>query len=62
MEFVVNWFRHCAFGTHACEWLAIGMVIVLALVSGIVVLKLVIWLFVPERDKDENDYWRIHGE
>ena len=59
--FVVNWFRHYAFGTHAGGWLALGMVILLALVSGIAVLKLVLWPLTPERDKDESDYWRIHG-
>jgi hypothetical protein len=34
----------------------------LALVPGIALLKLFIWLLTPERDKDESerDYWRIH--
>jgi uncharacterized protein YpmS len=45
------------------KWLA---VILLALV-GVALLKLVIWLLIPERDADESgdesekDYWRIHG-
>jgi len=45
------------------EWRAFAMVIVLALVPGIALLKLVIWVLTPERDKDESekDYWRIHG-
>jgi uncharacterized iron-regulated membrane protein len=62
-EFVVNWFRNYAFGSQAGEWLALAMVILLALVLGIALLKLVIWLLTPERDKDksERDYWRIHG-
>ena len=39
------------------------MVILLALVPGIALLRLVIWLLTPERDKDESEsnYWRIHG-
>ena len=37
------------------EWLALAMVILLALVSDIVLLKLVIWLLTPERDKDESE-------
>ena len=57
----MNWFRHHGFGFHAGEWLALAVVILLALVPGIALLKLVIWLLTPERDKDESDYWRIHG-
>jgi hypothetical protein len=62
-EFVVNWFRHYEVAFYAGEWLALVMVILLALVAGIALLKLVIWLLIPERDKDEDgrDYWRIHG-
>jgi hypothetical protein len=58
----VNPFRHYGRGFHAGEWLALAMVILLALVPGIALLKLAIW-FTPERDKDERerDYWRIHG-
>jgi len=39
------------------------MVILVALVTGIALLTLVIWLLTPERDKDdsERDYWRKHG-
>jgi hypothetical protein len=59
----VNWFRHYGLGFHAGEWFALGMVILLALVLGIALLKPVIWLLTPKRDKDqsEKDYWRRHG-
>ena len=62
-EFVVNLFRHYGLGFHAGEWRALAMVISFALVPGIALLKLVIWLFTPEPDKDESerDYWRTHG-
>ncbi|MCU1301286.1 MAG: hypothetical protein JWQ87_1570 [Candidatus Sulfotelmatobacter sp.] len=59
----MNWFRHYGLGFHAGEWLARGTVVLLALVLGIAVLRLVIWLLTPKRDKDESetDYWRMHG-
>ena len=59
----MNWFRHYGNGVHAGEWLWLAMVILLALVPGIALLKLVIWLLTPERDKDESEeaYWRMHG-
>jgi hypothetical protein len=55
----VNWFRHYGFGFHAGDWL----VILLALVPGIALLKLAIWVLTPEPDKDESerDWWRTHG-
>jgi hypothetical protein len=65
-EFVVNWFTRYVFGSHVSKWLVLAMVILLALV-GVALLKLVIWLFTPERDADETGdesakrYWRIHG-
>jgi hypothetical protein len=48
---------------HPTEWLALAVVILMALVPGIALLRLAIWLLIPERDKDESetDYWRIHG-
>jgi hypothetical protein len=63
-EFVVNWFRHFGLGFHAGEWRALAIVILLALVPGIALLKLVLWLLTPEHDKDqsERDYWHMHGE
>ena len=59
----MNWFRHYGLGFHAGEWLALAIVILLALVPGIALLKLAISLLTPERDKDESeeDYWRMHG-
>jgi hypothetical protein len=62
-ESVVNWFRHYGRGFHAGEWLALAMVILLALVPGIALLTLVTWLLTPERGKDESErgYWHIHG-
>jgi len=59
-EFVVNWFSHHGVGFHAGEQLALAIVVLL---PGIALLKLVIWLLTPERNKDksERDYWRIHG-
>jgi hypothetical protein len=57
----VNWFRHHDLSFHAGDRLALAIVILL---SGIALLKVVIWLLTPERNKDksERDYWRIHGE
>jgi hypothetical protein len=42
------------------ERLALAIVVLL---PGIALLKLVIWLLTPRRDKDESerDYWRMHG-
>jgi hypothetical protein len=59
----VNWFRHYGNGIHEGDWLSLAMVILLALVPDIALLRLVIWLFTPDRDKDESaeDYWRMHG-
>ena len=59
----MNWFGHYGNGVHAGEWLSLALVILLALVPGTALLKLVIWLLTPERDKNESeeDYWRMHG-
>jgi hypothetical protein len=67
-EFVVNWFRHDAFGFHMGEWLALAMVILLSFALSIALSKLVFWLFARRREADEREgeaekeYWRIHGE
>jgi hypothetical protein len=67
-EFVVNWFRHGAFGFHMGEWLALAMVILLSCALSIALSKLVFWLFARQREADEREgeaekeYWRIHGE
>jgi hypothetical protein len=59
-EFVVNWFSHHGVSFHAGERLALEIVVLL---PGIALLKLVIWLLTPRRNKDESerDYWRMHG-
>ena len=59
----MNWFVRYGFSCHVGEWRALAMVISLALVPGIALLKLVIWLLTPEPDKEESerDYWRTHG-
>ena len=56
----MNWVNHQGVTFHAGERLALAIV---ALLPGIALLKLVIWLLTPERDKDksERDYWRMHG-
>jgi hypothetical protein len=59
----MNWSTTYPFGPHAGEWLALAVVILLALALCINTLKLVFSLFTHERDADESakDYWRIHG-
>jgi hypothetical protein len=66
-EFVVNWFRNYAFGSHAGEWLALAIVILVSFVSCIASLRLVFWFLTRKRDadesegEDEKEYWRVHG-
>ncbi len=57
----MNWFANHAFGSHAADWLALVVVIALALCLGTV--KFVFWLHSHERDTEESDreYWRMHG-
>jgi hypothetical protein len=57
----MNWSTHYPFGSHAAEWLAVVILLALALCIGI--LKSVSSLLTHERDADESekDYWRIHG-
>jgi len=61
--FFMNWFTNYAFGSHAAEWLALAVVILLALALCTGTLKFIPSLFTHERDADESekDYWRIHG-
>jgi hypothetical protein len=65
---VVNWLRVHAVGYHACEWLALAMIILLSFASRIASLKFGLWLLTRKRDaheskgETENEYWRIHGE
>ena len=62
-ELVVNWFRRDAFGSHAGEWLALAIVILLSFALCIALSKLVWWLRTRKREADESEkeYWRIHG-
>ena len=64
-EFVVNWFRNYAFGSHASEWLVLVMVIFVSFASCVASLKIVFWLLKRKRDTDEGEsereYRRIHG-
>jgi len=62
-ENVVNWFRRDAFGSHAGEWLALAIVILLSFALCIALSKLVWWLRRRKREADESEkeYWRIHG-
>ena len=59
----MNWFTNYAFGSHAAEWLALAVVILLALALCTGTLKFIPSLFTHKRDADESekDYWRIHG-
>ena len=59
----MKWLSSYAFGSHAVEWIALGLMIVFALVVCIVSLKVVFWLLTRERDSDEpeSEYWRMHG-
>jgi hypothetical protein len=58
----MKWFRSYAFGSHAGEWFALGVMIVFAFSLCIASLKVVFWLLTHERDTDEpeSEYWRIH--
>jgi hypothetical protein len=57
------WFLSYAFGSHAGEWLALGLLIVFPFALCIVSLKVVFWLLTREHDTDtpESEYCRIHG-
>jgi cytochrome b len=59
----MNWFTNHAFGSHPAEWLALAVVILLALELCTGTLEFVSSLLTHERDaaESEKDYWRIHG-
>ena len=61
----MKWFRSYAFGSHAGEWPAIAMVILVLFASCIASLRLVFWFLTRKRDADEGggekEYWRVHG-
>ena len=56
----MNWFRRCAFGSHAGECL---LVVLLTLTLCVALLRLASWLLKRERgtDERESEYRRIHG-
>jgi hypothetical protein len=66
-EFVVSWFGHNAFSSHAYEWPALEIVILLVFALYIALSKLVGWLRTRKREADESKgeshrgYWRTHG-
>ena len=61
-ENVVNWFRRDAFGSHAGEWLALAIGILVSFALCIALSKLVWWLRRRKREAEsEKEYWRIHG-
>jgi hypothetical protein len=59
----VNWFKNDTFASHAVEWLALAVVILLALELCTGTLEFVSSLFTHERDAEESEkhYWRIHS-
>jgi hypothetical protein len=59
----MKWLLSYAFGSHAGERFALGVMIVFALALCITSLKVVFWLLTRERDTDatESEYWRRHG-
>ena len=59
----MNWFTNHTFASHAAEWLALAVVILLALELCVGTLEFISSLFTHERNADEpeKDYWRIHG-
>src|SRR5712672_1599754 len=54
-EFVVDWFRILWSRLSRGLLARVRNGILLALVPGIALLRLVIWLFTPRRDKEENE-------
>jgi Kef-type K+ transport system membrane component KefB len=66
-EFVVNWFRHDAFGSHVGEWLALALAILVLFAVRIALSRLVFRFLGRKFDKNESEdetereYWRIHG-
>jgi hypothetical protein len=63
----VNWFRPYAFVSHAGEWLALALGILVLFALRIALSRLVFWFLERKRDTDESEdesekeYWRIHG-
>jgi hypothetical protein len=59
----VTWFRPDGFGFHAGGWLAYALVILVLFALCVALLRILFRVFRRERDteKNESDYWRIHG-
>ena len=63
----MNGFRNYAFGSHAGEWLAFAVIILVSFALCIASLRIVFWLLTRERDahksegEGEKEYWRTHG-
>ncbi len=67
----MNWFRRYAFGSHAGEWIALALAILVLFALPIALSRLVFWFLGRKRNTDESEdesedqsekeYWRIHG-
>ena len=57
------WLTHYAFGSHLVDWLALAVVVVFTLAVRIGTRRFILWLLTHKRDSDkqEREYWRIHG-
>jgi membrane protein implicated in regulation of membrane protease activity len=65
-EFVVSWFGHNAFASHAYEWPALEIGVLLLFALFIALSKLARWLRTRKREANESqdegqrEYWRTH--
>ena len=59
----MSWFTGYVFSSHVSKWLALAMVILVSFALCIASFRLALWLLTQKRDRDKNegDYWRIHG-
>jgi hypothetical protein len=60
----MHWLTHYAFGSHLVDWFALVIVVVLTVAVRIGTRRFMLWLLSHKRDRDksENEYWRMHGE
>lgn len=58
----MSWFRRDILGSHASEWLALAIIILLSFALYIAVSKRVWWLPSRKREADESEkeYWSVH--
>jgi hypothetical protein len=49
-----------AFGSHLVDWLALVVLVVLALAIRICARRFFSWLLIRKRGKSQREYWRIH--